>query len=59
MSVGHRMWRSSYVFIWFASMEEVENVIRLSNGMYVYEWSIVAKEATFGWDKEGELGGIM
>ncbi|KAK2660333.1 hypothetical protein Ddye_006866 [Dipteronia dyeriana] len=50
LSSEHRARRSNYAFVQFATTEETERVVQLTNGMHVYGWPIISKVATFGWD---------
>ncbi|KAK3211655.1 hypothetical protein Dsin_016361 [Dipteronia sinensis] len=40
--------RSCYAFIRFATVEEARRVAVSANGIHIYGWPIIAKEAKFG-----------
>ncbi|KAK3222795.1 hypothetical protein Dsin_009820 [Dipteronia sinensis] len=42
--------RSRFAFILFASIDEASKVARLTDGLHIVGWPIVAKVATFGWN---------
>ncbi|KAK1555085.1 hypothetical protein Q3G72_021669 [Acer saccharum] len=56
LSFGLKRRGSNYAFIWFATLEEAERMVRQSNGMHVYEWLIVLKMASSSWDNRQRKG---
>ncbi|KAI9177924.1 hypothetical protein LWI28_020698 [Acer negundo] len=51
LSVKKSSRRSRLAFIRFESPEEASKVVRLINGMHIYDWPIGAKVASLGWSK--------
>lgn len=43
--------RSCYAFVRFATLDEAERVARITNGMHVYGWPILAKVANLDWNR--------